>query len=106
MASDGISFFSVPKRYWKSFVPAWLALAVLPFALLGIANSDSVSEGLHLYFWLILAPVLAVALWPLVRLRHRKSINHIEFAFWILAGTVCVMAVISLLHRAFAVFGL
>jgi len=97
VASDNISFIAVPVHFWKTFLPAWLVLPITPFVLLEAANADR----LNLYYWLIVAPVLAVALWPSVRLWTRNAINYLELVTWTIAGVLGMMCLAGAIGYAY-----
>ena len=86
-----ISWFTTPLRHWKSFLPAWVALAATPYALLLAADSGR----LNLYFWMIVAPILAAALWPFARLVARDEIGVMDRFVGLIGGTFCTLAVLA-----------
>jgi len=99
--SDIGQFLSVPIRYWKSFLPAWIAVPTAPHVMLMAANSDKLS----LYFWLAVAPVLALAFWPIVRLSVRGEIGVLDRFIWLIGGCVCGEVLILLLYHGLRAIG-
>lgn len=94
-------FLSVPIRYWKRFLPAWIALAIAPHAMLMAANTDN----LNFYFWLVIAPLLALAFWPVVRLSVRGDIGIVERFVWLIGGSLCAEALLLLLYHGLRAVG-
>jgi len=102
MAMELTSFFTVPLRHWKSFLPLWLCLAIGPYAMLAAANTDR----LPTYFWFAIAPVLALAFWPVVRLGVQREINILERFVWIIVPTLFAHALFASVYQALRFIGL
>jgi hypothetical protein len=85
---DNVPFISAALRNWKSFVPAWVLLLIAPIVLLAGADNDR----LLLYFWVFVAPSLAVALWPLAGLWRRGVISNVDIVVWAVMIPLCAAA--------------
>lgn len=94
-------FLSVPSRHWKSFLPAWIAVPVAPHVMLMAANSDKLGP----YFWLAVAPVLALAFWPIVRLSVRGEIGITNRFIWLLGGCLCGEVLLLFLYHGLRALG-
>lgn len=102
MATELTSFLTVPLRHWKSFLPLWLCLAISPYVMLAAANADN----LLTYFWFAIAPVLALAFWPVVRLGTQREINILERFVWIIVPTLLVHGLLASVYQVLRLLGL
>jgi hypothetical protein len=65
------------------------------------ANADN----LKFYFWLVIAPLLALAFWPVVRLSVRGDIGIVERFIWLVVGSLCAEVLLLLLYHGLRAVG-
>jgi len=63
--------------------------------MLAAANTDR----LLTYFWFAIAPVLALAFWPVVRLGIKREINFLERFFWIVVPPLLLQGLLASVYQ-------
>jgi hypothetical protein len=97
VTAPSASLGTIGRRHWRHFLPMWL----LPVGMFLASFLPGFAQHANLYFWLVMVPVGAVAMYVANIPRRRGLVSTAQALFWVIVVPVVIWAV-----TIFGLFGL
>ena len=89
VTAPSASLGTIGRRHWRHFLPMWL----LPVGMFLATFLPGFAQHASLYFWLVMVPAGAVAMYVANIPRRRGLVSTAQAVFWVIVVPVVIWAV-------------